>query len=302
MSSEIYFSNNYRDLCDQHGTGAGFQFEFHCSRCFDTWRSPFENFTAGRMASWLSRGVTAAWSVIGGRAGSGMSSAADGLAGASWGGTREAAFQRAVDTARGHFNRCGRCSSYVCDRCWNPEHGLCLNCAPDTAAEAEAARRRGINDMASQQAYAQGQVQGKDYDPTAAGVPAMPGRNTRRAVLRNLWAPPRPASALRLLPGRGAGQLDLLPILRRQALTYRPGRFRPALPPKDSRPSAVHPATPAGDWPACWRPAVSGGAHRGMHRPPWHAAPAPTLTGTAPATTPAPPARGRRTPASPRPS
>lgn len=226
--------------------------------------------------------MTAAWSVIGGRAGSGMSSAADGLAGASWGGTREAAFQRAVDTARGHFNRCGRCSSYVCDRCWNPEHGLCLNCAPDTAAEAEAARRRGINDMASQQAYAQGQVQGKDYDPTAAGVPAMPGRNTRRAVLRNLWAPPRPASALRLLPGRGAGQLDLLPILRRQALTYRPGRFRPALPPKDSRPSAVHPATPAGDWPACWRPAVSGGAHRGMHRPPGTPHPHPPSPGPPP--------------------
>ncbi|GGU50911.1 double zinc ribbon domain-containing protein [Streptomyces violascens] len=168
MSSEIYFSNNYRDLCEQHGTGAGFQFEFHCSRCFDTWRSPFENFTAGRMASWLSRGVTAAWSVIGGRAGGGVSSAADGLAGASWGGARDAAFQRAVDTARGHFNRCGRCSSYVCGRCWNPEHGLCLHCAPDTAAEAEAARRRGVNDMASQQAYAQGQVQGEDYDPKAA--------------------------------------------------------------------------------------------------------------------------------------
>ncbi|MFF4145457.1 hypothetical protein ACFY0A_29665 [Streptomyces sp. NPDC001698] len=56
MSTEIYFNNNHRDLCEQHGTGAGFQFEFYCSRCSDTWRSPFEPFRAGQMAGWLSRG------------------------------------------------------------------------------------------------------------------------------------------------------------------------------------------------------------------------------------------------------
>ena len=78
MTAEIYFSNNYRDLCQEQGTGAGFQFEFSCGRCYDTWRSPFEPYTGARMASWVSKGVNAAWGMLG-RTGAGMSSAADGL-------------------------------------------------------------------------------------------------------------------------------------------------------------------------------------------------------------------------------
>ncbi|ARP72268.1 hypothetical protein LK07_23700 [Streptomyces pluripotens] len=165
MSTEIYFSNNYRDLCVEHGTGAGFQFEFSCSRCYDTWRSPFESFRAGQMAGWLSRGVNAAWSFIGG-AGRGVSAAADGLAGASFGTQRDAAFTRAIENAQGHFNRCPRCTDYVCARCWNAEHGLCLNCSPDTAAEAQAAQQRGLNDMVAQRAYDAGQQRGGTYDVT----------------------------------------------------------------------------------------------------------------------------------------
>ncbi|MEW1720809.1 zinc ribbon domain-containing protein [Streptomyces sp. NPDC093109] len=167
MSTEIYFSNNYRDLCEQQGTGAGFQFEFSCSRCQDTWRSPFEPYTSGRVAGWVSRGVSAAWGLFG-RTGSGVSNAADGLAGAGYGSSRDAAFQRAISNAQGHFNRCARCTSYVCNRCWNAEQGICLNCAPDTAAEAVAARQRGLNDMASERAYAAGQQAGQRFDGGAA--------------------------------------------------------------------------------------------------------------------------------------
>ncbi|MEF2251058.1 hypothetical protein V4D00_11565 [Ralstonia solanacearum] len=49
MSSEsdLHFSNNYRDLCIQSGTGAGFQFEFYCQCCSDTWRSPFAPYRSG---------------------------------------------------------------------------------------------------------------------------------------------------------------------------------------------------------------------------------------------------------------
>ncbi|WP_055491300.1 zinc ribbon domain-containing protein [Streptomyces sp. TP-A0356] len=166
MSTEIYFSSNYRDLCEQHGTGAGFQFEFSCSRCSDTWRSPFEPFRAGQMAGWLSRGVSAAWSLVGG-AGRSVSDAADGLAGASFGTQRDAAFTRAIANAQGHFNRCPRCTAYVCARCWNPGQGLCLTCSPDTAAEAEAARQRGLNDMVTRRAYDEGGQRGGSYDVTA---------------------------------------------------------------------------------------------------------------------------------------
>ncbi|MFB6962986.1 zinc ribbon domain-containing protein [Streptomyces sp. NPDC057611] len=164
MSTEIYFNNNHRDLCEQHGTGAGFQFEFYCSRCSDTWRSPFEPFRAGQMAGWLSRGANAAWSVIGGGAARGVSDAADGLAGANYGTQRDAAFTRAIANAQGHFDRCPRCTAYVCGRCWNAGLGLCLTCSPDTAAEAQAAQQRGLNDMAAQRAYDAGQQRGQDYD------------------------------------------------------------------------------------------------------------------------------------------
>ncbi|GAA2785680.1 hypothetical protein GCM10010441_08310 [Kitasatospora paracochleata] len=164
MSGEIYFSNNYRDLSEQHGTGAGFQFEFSCSRCYDTWRSPFEAFTTGQVAGWLGKGVSAAWSLIGGTATNSLTNAADGLAGANWGSSRDAAFQRAIGNAQSHFNRCGRCTHYVCGRCWNSAQGLCLGCSPDTAAEAVAAQQRGLNDMVTQQAYQQGQQSGLSYD------------------------------------------------------------------------------------------------------------------------------------------
>ncbi|MFI1093356.1 zinc ribbon domain-containing protein [Streptomyces sp. NPDC020917] len=191
--AEIYFSNNYRDLCEQNGTGAGFQFEFSCGRCYDTWRSPFEPYTGARMASWVNKGVSAAWGMLG-RTGSGVSSAADGLAGAGYGSARDAAFQRAISNAEGHFNRCPRCTHYVCNRCWNAGQGICLTCAPDTAAEAVAARQRGLNDMVSEQAYAAGQQAGTGFDAAAPrqlvcpqcraethGTPFCPGCGHRMA-------------------------------------------------------------------------------------------------------------------------
>jgi hypothetical protein len=166
VSSEIYFSNNYRDLCQEHGTGAGFQFEFSCARCQDTWRSPFEAYTSARLAGWVGKGVSAAWGALG-RTGSGVSSAADGLAGAGYGGARDIAFQRAISNAQGHFNRCPRCTGYVCNRCWNAGQGICLNCAPDTAAEALAAQQRGLNDAVAERAYAVGANSGQTFDVNA---------------------------------------------------------------------------------------------------------------------------------------
>ncbi|WNI14489.1 double zinc ribbon domain-containing protein [Actinacidiphila sp. ITFR-21] len=197
MSAEIYFSNNYRDLCQEHGTGAGFQFEFSCGRCYDTWRSPFEAYTSGRAASWVDKGVNAAWSVLG-RTGYGVSSAADGLAGMGYGSARDASFQRAISNAQGHFNRCPRCTHYVCNRCWNAGQGICLNCAPDTAAEALAAQQRGLNDAVAQRAYDAGQQSAGRFDVNAPrqlvcpqcrtethGTPFCPGCGHRMAQEQN---------------------------------------------------------------------------------------------------------------------
>src|SRR4029077_15836632 len=98
-------------MCERHGTGAGFQFEFYCGRCHDTWRSPFEAFRVGQAAGWINKGVSAAWNLIGGSSANVMSNAADGVVGASWGGARDTAFEKAIANAQQHFNRCGRCSS-----------------------------------------------------------------------------------------------------------------------------------------------------------------------------------------------
>lgn len=186
MSAEIYFSNNYRDLCERQGTGAGFQFEFSCNRCADTWRSKFEAYTSGRMASWVGKGANAAWSVLG-RATSGVTSAADGLAGAGYGNARDAAFQRAITNAEGHFNRCPRCTNYVCQRCWNADQGICLTCAPDTAAEALAAQQRGLNDMVAERAYSVGQQAGEQFDvntPASWSARSAAPRPTARPSVR----------------------------------------------------------------------------------------------------------------------
>ncbi|MFF9409746.1 hypothetical protein ACF1B0_30115 [Streptomyces anandii] len=78
------------------------------------------------------------------RDGSEPASAADGLAGAGWGRARDHVFERAIGNAQGHFSRCARCSHSVYARCWTAAHGLCLVCAPDTAAESTAARQHGL--------------------------------------------------------------------------------------------------------------------------------------------------------------
>jgi hypothetical protein len=163
LSSEIYFNDNYRDLSQQSGISAGFQFEFSCQRCHDTWRSPFEGYAGARMAGWLNRGASAASGLLG-RLGGDVSSAADGLAGAGWGHARDTSLRRAVATAQSHFSRCPRCTSHVCARCWNAQQGLCLVCAPDTAAELAASRQRGLNDEVSERGYAAGRQQGGGVD------------------------------------------------------------------------------------------------------------------------------------------
>ncbi|MDB1088285.1 zinc ribbon domain-containing protein [Streptomyces sp. ACA25] len=163
MSSEISFSRNYRDLSNRNGTDAGFQFEFSCSHCRDAWRSPFEPYASGRAAGWLQRGSGLA-SQLFGQTGRTVSRAADGLAGAGWGNARDEAFQRAVGNAERHFNRCARCTRQVCAKCWNIDQGLCLRCAPDTAAEVMAAKHRGLNREASKQAQQAGEALGARYD------------------------------------------------------------------------------------------------------------------------------------------
>ena len=64
VTAEIYFSNNYRDLCEEQGTGRDSS-SSSLQPLPDTWRSPFEAYAGGRMASWVGKGVNAAWGMLG---------------------------------------------------------------------------------------------------------------------------------------------------------------------------------------------------------------------------------------------
>ncbi len=52
----------------------------------------------------------------------------------------EAAFQKAQNEAKGHFQRCPKCRKYVCESDWNEQDNLCVDCAPRENVEVTAAR------------------------------------------------------------------------------------------------------------------------------------------------------------------
>ena len=73
--AEVKFSKNYSDLCKHSGVTAGFQFEFFCERCSDTWRSSFVPYRRAQASGWLGKASSLLGGVIGNIGG-----AAEGLA------------------------------------------------------------------------------------------------------------------------------------------------------------------------------------------------------------------------------
>ncbi len=156
---ELKFSDNYNDLCRQQGVNAGFQFEFYCERCQDTWRTGFVPYRGGQASGWLRKAA----GFLGGML-DGVGDAVEGLAESGYGKARDAEFSKAVEQAKAHFHRCAKCYQYVCDQCFNRDSGLCLNCAPDAEVEIEAARAQGKVYAAGEKAALEGIQQGKKMD------------------------------------------------------------------------------------------------------------------------------------------
>ena len=128
----IQFVKNHRDL----STDRGFQFEFFCDRCGTGYRTPFQPSATSMVsdamdvASGLLGGVFRQAATVGDRVHS-----------AAWEKSHDAAFKKAVDHARPQFQQCPRCSQWVCKAgCWNPDLGLCKECAPDAEVEYTATR------------------------------------------------------------------------------------------------------------------------------------------------------------------
>lgn len=125
----IAFTRNYSD----HSNDTGYQFEFHCDKCGNGYRSTFQASTLG-VGSKIAKGLG---SLFGGNslwaAGNAADHLKDGLRGPAW----DKAFQAAIEEIKPKFHQCTRCGIWACpDVCWNFERNLCENCAPDLAEEA----------------------------------------------------------------------------------------------------------------------------------------------------------------------
>lgn len=169
MDTTKYSRNTHDVSRGAHDVDAGFQFEFYCERCRDTWRSAFQPYRRGQVAGWLSRAA----SVLSGVA-SDAGRAAAGFADAGWGEARDQAFREAINESEQHFHRCARCNNQACGKCWNVPKGLCLTCAPDIQAEVEQARSAAEVQQARERAREVGEAMAQKVDVEKPSTNACP--------------------------------------------------------------------------------------------------------------------------------
>jgi hypothetical protein len=124
------FTSNYQDLSNNQG----YQFEFRCDICGSGYRSEWQKNLLGTGASILG----GASSVIGGLWGA--RNAAQSAQDITDRGGRDKALEKASNEIMPMFHRCVRCNNWVDETCFNKARGLCVNCAPNLAAEMEAER------------------------------------------------------------------------------------------------------------------------------------------------------------------
>lgn len=125
----IKFTRNYRDL----STDNGFQFEFFCDRCGSGYQSTFENSATGMASQALDTAANLFGGILGAAAQIGNKAHS-----VAWEKQHDDAFRRAIEEVKPYFKQCKRCGKWVDDTCWNPQRGLCLDDAPDMAAEMSA--------------------------------------------------------------------------------------------------------------------------------------------------------------------
>lgn len=161
--SEIRFSDNHRDLSTQ----SGFQFEFYCERCGESWRAPFDRYAAGTLEGVLG----AASNLFGGVFGSARNAVSEFSSG-GYSQAKDAALVRASEQARAHFHRCPRCSQNLCNDCWNPDEGTCISCVPRLEAEVASINREAKINKARETAYATATVTDADMQTRVVGCPS----------------------------------------------------------------------------------------------------------------------------------
>lgn len=182
------FTRNYQD----NSTEAGFQFTFYCDICNDGYKTSFvesETYKKNRGLRGLGQGIGMLGSLLGGRlssvgyaveSGSNvLSQRFDGMS-PEWQKEHEAAFVRAQNEAKQHFNRCNGCNRWACDTCFNMDESMCTECAPRQSvavAKAKAqAMQRNLDDAAQEQTVWSGRLQSQTIVCPACGKPSNPGK------------------------------------------------------------------------------------------------------------------------------
>jgi hypothetical protein len=114
--------DNYRDISSYGNNSPGFQFEFYCSNCSRTWKTPFKPYRKGQVASFFSgllmtfRGVR--------NVGYATRLASDaGLEGA-----KGDALAEGMARANTMYSVCSKCQRAACKNCFHDREGLCENC------------------------------------------------------------------------------------------------------------------------------------------------------------------------------
>jgi Double zinc ribbon len=171
--ASVAFTRNYTD----HSNDTGYQFEFHCDKCGNGFRSTFDSNTLGVGAK-LAKGLG---SLFGGgklwAAGQAGEYMKDGLRGSQW----DAAFQKAIEELKPKFHQCTRCGHWVCpDVCWNEARQLCEGCAPDLAEEASAAQAHIAAEQVAEKMRKVDQTEG--FDPRAQMTSQCPSCKARLAA------------------------------------------------------------------------------------------------------------------------
>ena len=148
------FTRNHTD----HSNDQGYQFEFHCDKCGNGYRSSFRANKLGVAAGLLKAAGTIFGGVLG-RASYGADQVKDALRGSAW----DDAFKEAIDEIKPKFHQCSRCGKWVCPEiCWNESRSLCEECAPDVQEAAAAIQAQVAVEQLAEKAHKHDQTEGLD--------------------------------------------------------------------------------------------------------------------------------------------
>ena len=120
----------FGDNCNDQSDDSGFQFEFTCEGCGESWRTPYKRYAAGAAGDLLN----AAGSLLGGVL-SGAGEAADRVRQAGYRAARDQALKEAVREAETHFHLCPACHNHFCAKCWSTSSAACTSCVESGAAK-----------------------------------------------------------------------------------------------------------------------------------------------------------------------